>query len=50
MVELGAGAPILYGATLPLGVTGPQVRLSAELFHHVLLMPTTASSNPGSNV
>jgi hypothetical protein len=25
VVEAGAGAPILYGASLPLGFTGPQV-------------------------
>ncbi len=32
LVEAGAGAPVLHGATLPLGMTGPQA-IAPESMH-----------------
>ena len=34
-MEAAAGAPVLYGASLPLGVTGPQVPLLHNAFKEI---------------
>ncbi len=34
-MEAAAGAPVLYGASLPLGVTGPQVPLLHTAFKEI---------------